>query len=428
MKVYIIGIGPGSRAGLTLEALGAIEESQILIGAKRMTEGFEEGKEVYNSYRPGEIGEFIRNYPKEGPLAVLLSGDTGFYSGAGGILEEFDRVREGDLLTQSGGGLAEEKNLLARDGREIRLCLLPGLSSLAVFCARLGIGYEDVKLLSLHGRNANAIGYIKNHKKVFMLLSSQEDIYKIAARLEYYGMTYVKIHIGSRLGYEDERLLTCSVNELLPENKGKIPEIDKLSVALFENPKADERIIKALADEDFIRGRVPMTKAEVRSLSISKLSLMPDSVLYDIGAGSGSVSIEAAGYLPEGRVYAIERNAEAAELIEANIRKFAADNVSLIRGEAPEALKLPEKPSHAFIGGSGGNLREIIRALWQKNKDIRIVINAVSLETIALLTDFLREEAIEAEVLCVNTARAKSIGEYHLMQAMNPVYIFAFTK
>ena len=117
-----------------------------------------------------------------------------------------------------------------------------------------------------------------------------------------------------------------------------------------------------MRDEWFIRGEVPMTKAEVRAVSISKLELKPDSVLYDIGAGTGSVSIEAACQMNSGSVYAVEQKPEAVELIEANIRKFGASGVHIVTGTAPEALAKLPCPTHAFIGGSSGNMAGLLDA------------------------------------------------------------------
>lgn len=186
-----------------------------------------------------------------------------------------------------------------------------------------------------------------------------------------------------------------------------------------------------MRDEWLIRGDVPMTKSEVRAVSLAKLEMgfsdRETVVLYDVGAGTGSVAVEAAlsGYCR--KVYAIEKKAEAVQLILQNVEKFhVKKQVQVVEGEAPYAWEALEMPTHAFLGGTGGNMKEILQRLLDKNPEIRIVINAVTLETMAEVTDFLRESRIEAEICQLSVTKAKKMGQYHLMQGQNPVYIVAF--
>lgn len=175
-----------------------------------------------------------------------------------------------------------------------------------------------------------------------------------------------------------------------------------------------------------------MTKSEVRAVSLSKLELCffrgeKKAVLYDVGAGTGSVAVEAAlsGYCKT--VYAIEKKTEAVELTWKNVKKFhVEDRVQVVEGEAPVAWEGLEMPTHAFLGGTGGNMKDILAQLLSKNPRIRVVINAVTLETLAEITDFLKESGIEAEICQLTVAKAKKMGRYHLMQGQNPVYIVAF--
>lgn len=167
-----------------------------------------------------------------------------------------------------------------------------------------------------------------------------------------------------------------------------------------------------------------MTKSEIRSLSVAKLQLPRDAVVYDVGAGTGSVTIEMALQAVDGMVYAIERNEEACVLVEQNKRKFGTPNIEVICGLAPEAMEGLPAPTHAFIGGSAGNLKEIIQCLLDKNPKIRLVINTVTLETIGEVTDCLKElPLIEEEIISVSVARARTLGKYHLMMGQNPIYI-----
>ena len=184
-----------------------------------------------------------------------------------------------------------------------------------------------------------------------------------------------------------------------------------------------------IADGSFIRGKAPMTKEEVRSISLSKLALQTGSIVYDIGAGTGSVSVECARAARDGKVYAIEKNPEALGLIEENKRRHRAWNIEAIAGEAPKALEGLEPPTHAFIGGSGGNLKEILGLLWQKSPKMRVVINAISLETIKEVAELLEEHEFQhQEIVQVSVAKAKKLGRHHLMAGQNPVYVVTLQK
>ena len=174
----------------------------------------------------------------------------------------------------------------------------------------------------------------------------------------------------------------------------------------------------------FIRGKVPMTKEEVREVAICKLHLTENSVVYDIGSGTGSIAVEAAARSAKLHVFAVEQKEEAVALIEQNRAKFHLKKITVVHGKAPDALKELPVPTHAFIGGSSGNLHEIINVLREKNPHIRIVITAISLETVSEITALLKEtEVTQSEVVALQVSRAKAVGNYHLMQAENPVYL-----
>lgn len=201
---------------------------------------------------------------------------------------------------------------------------------------------------------------------------------------------------------------------------------DPLSVLLVENPDhGSAPVTHGLPDEAFLRDEVPMTKSEVRSVSLSKLMLTKNAVVWDVGAGSGSVTVECALLASGGRVYAVEMKEKALALLEKNVEKFRLRNVTVVPGAAPEALEPLPAPTHAFIGGSSGSLRPIIDLLLRKNPEVRIVANAVTLETAAELTSILKESTF-SEVTELNVSRARRLGRYDLMTAQNPVYIYTF--
>ena len=399
MHIYLIGIGMGNPESLTIEAGKAIRDADVLIGAARMTEPFREEKKVYHDYKAEEIVKVLQVQESTSKIAILMSGDVGFYSGAKKLIKAIEK---------------------ASFYKESEFTVLPGISSVVSFCAKLHMSWDDVKLVSVHGREANLVGYVRRFPKVFVLMYGREQLSDFGERLQEYDMGYVKIHVGQKLSYPDESVFT-----IIPDEIGDIPNIDPLYVVLIENDKACDDSLYGISDDEFIRTKIPMTKSDVRTLSIAKLRLKPDSVLFDIGAGTGSISIEASRKLIDGRVYAIERKTEAIELINKNIRKFAADNVSPVEGKAPLVLKKLPVPTHAFIGGSGGNMEKIIDFLLAENPDIRIVINATALNTIGEVSEIIRKREWEADITSVSIAKSREIGGYQMMTAQNPVYIIA---
>ena len=389
--VNVIGIGMGGD-GLTLTAKQRIDSSDLVIGAKRMVESVAYGKDILEEYRSDEIIEYLRKNPNYRNISVLMSGDIGFYSGAKKLLDKLDRD-EFDVHTE------------------------PGISSAVYLCSKIGTSWQDVYMTSAHGREANLVGLSRIHPKVFTLLSEEDSVHEMAKRFIEYDM-HVIITVGQDFGYDTESIFTGTPEEILSHGFGK------LCVALICNDFPVTSNAISIPDEEFTRGDAPMTKSEVRALSVAKLKLSDDSVIYDIGAGTGSVSIEMALVAVNGKVYAIEKEDPAADLIEVNKLKFKTPNVQVIRGLAPEAMSDLPVPTHAFIGGSSGNLKDIVGCLLEKNPDIRIVINSVTIETLEETTQVIREFGlVEEEITCINVSKARKLGKYHLMTAQNPVYI-----
>lgn len=392
--VSLVGIGMGSGAGMTLEARAAVKDAELLVGASRMLEAAGCADiPSFCAYEPQKIADYIAAHPEYRRVAVLLSGDIGFYSGAKRLYE-------------------------AMEGQDWEIRSICGISSVVYFCSRLRMSWEDVCLKSAHGRRANLPGAVRTHRKTFTLLGGKDGVGNLCRELEEYGLSQVQIHVGERLGYEEERIVSGTPGEL------EDGVYDGLCVALIENPQAADDGRACIDDEEFIRGKAPMTKSEVRCLSAAKLHLPSDAVVYDVGAGTGSVSIEMALQAPDGVVYAIERSGEACGLIEQNKRKFGTPNVQVVEGLAPEAMEELPVPTHAFIGGSAGNLKQILECLLAKNPQIRVVINTVTLETVGEVMQCLKElPLIEEEILSVSTARSRRLGSYHLMTGQNPIYI-----
>ena len=187
-------------------------------------------------------------------------------------------------------------------------------------------------------------------------------------------------------------------------------------------------IVPGISDDKFIRlEHVPMTKEEVRVISLCKLKPVQDGIIYDIGAGTGSVSVECARLCPKGTVYALEQKENACRAIALNKEKFRLKNLEIIQGTAPQGLRELPSPTHVFIGGTGGHLQEIYDALAEKKTEIRVVLTAVTLETVSEMTILAQKEHLEPEIVQISVSKAKEMGDYHLMMGQNPVTIFSFT-
>lgn len=396
LELAVIGIGIGSREGMTGEALDVLSRAEVIFGASRMLEsiGFAE-KEKVCGYRSEEIKEYLSRHPFVKRAAIVFSGDIGFYSGSRRICEDF---------------------------AEYSPRLICGVSSVSYFAAKLQMPWQDIKLCSRHGRSCNLTAHIRREKKVFSLFGKSAEVREVACQLQDFGMVDITFYIGINLGYRNEKILKGFPKDFLHFKE------EGLCVGIFENPEPEEIITPGLPDKSFLRGKVPMTKEEVRAVALCKLRLAKNSVVYDIGAGTGSVAIECARLLPDGMVCAIEKKEEALTLLSENKKHFGAEQLKIIAGEAPEALENLPSPTHAFIGGSGGKLREILKLLLEKNETIRVVVTTVTMETQAELTTVLKHLPVEdVEVITAAVSRADAAGPYHLWQAMNPVTIFSFT-
>lgn len=184
-------------------------------------------------------------------------------------------------------------------------------------------------------------------------------------------------------------------------------------------------------DEAFLRGKVPMTKQEIRILSLVKARIKPDAVIYDIGAGTGSLSIEAARLAPQGMVYALERTPVGVELIQANAAKFMIRNLRTVEAEAPEGLELLPAADTVLIGGSGGRLAEILDAVTPELKaEGRIVLNCITIQTLMQCLEYMRahSEVFAYEAIQVQVSRLRQIGPYDMAKAENPIFIVTCWK
>lgn len=400
LRVNIIGIGPGNPNLLTEEARQAIANSNILIGDKRMLLAFKAvGKKIYDTIKTSSIVAIAAAAdPEKDTIAVLVSGDVGFFSLA--------RTISGKLP----------------NCECIRYC---GISSLVYFAAKIQMSWDDAKIVSMHGRYQNLVAAVAHNKKVFSLTGGENSAQALCAMLCEHGLGKVKVYVGENLSYPEEKITEGTAETIA---KLKFPSLSVMMI-LNANPCLLAAGVHGLPDEFFLRSKVPMTKQEVRSISLSKLRPKTTDLIYDIGAGTGSCSIELALIAKEGHVWAFERNPNAIELLEKNKTLFEIENLEIVPGEALENIKNTPVPNCVFIGGSGGHLCEMLDIIYAKNNSCRVVINAITLETLAEVIAYYKERKdYVLEIVNVFVARSKHLGNYNLMMAQNPVYVMCAVK
>lgn len=400
LRVNIVGIGPGNPELLTGAAIKAIKESNILIGDKRMLAAFAEAdKKIYDTIKTADIVEIAASAnPEKDVLAVLVSGDVGFFS----------------LAKTISGKLPECEC--------VRYC---GISSLVYFAAKLQLSWDDAKIVSMHGRKQNLVATVAENKKVFSLTGGEHTPQMLCAQLCEHGLDDVQVYVGENLSYPEEKITVGTAAEISKQN------FPSLSVMMVINEQAAkyQPVVHGLADELFTRSKVPMTKQEVRSVSMSKLMPKATDKIYDIGAGTGSCSVELALLANKGQVWAFERNPEAVALIHKNKDLFGIENLEVIAGEALENIKNMPAPDCVFVGGSGGDLCEMLDIIYAKNSDCRVVINAITIETLAEVADYYKKhQDYSLEIVNVCVARSRKLGSYNLMMAQNPVYVMTALK
>ena len=410
-EIILAGTGMGSREDLTQEVNRAIENADILLGAQRLIENYQPAWEKKPYYTAAQILPYLKSLQERTLMkervrvVILFSGDSGFYSGCQALYQSI-------------------RQEIRQQGLKASLCILPGISCVSYLAACIGESYQDAAICSIHGKEVpNLMEQIRKNRKLFLLVSKAEELPELGQKMIAAGLQECRITVGYRLSYPEQR-----IERLTPEQCIESRE-QGLAVCLIQNPcPVQPGLTPGKADAEFIRDKVPMTKEEIREVGICKLKLKPGAVVYDIGSGTGSVAAEIAALSASIKVWAMERKAEAVSLIRKNREQFRLDNLEVVEGETPECMgKLPV-PTHVFIGGSNGRMMDILDALYEKNPQLRVVLTAVSLETVSEMKQILdRYPMQEEELVQLQVSRADRLGRYHMMKAENPVWICAFT-
>ena len=336
-----------------------------------------------------------------------------------------------------------------------------------MLAARLQEPWQDWLLVSGHGVSCDVLQYLMQGKKIFMLTGGALTPDVICSQLVQAGLGDLGVYVASDLSCGDgiyvekcaaqrtaaETLETCGGGADSTDIAGEAicrgtasdfahRKFPIMSVMLIDAAPVWRGYAAGIPDAEFIRGKVPMTKQEVRSVILAKLAPCPDDVVWDVGAGTGSVSIELAHYARQ--VWAFEKNRDAVELICANRRKLCAWNLRVVQGAAPEVFcenapgthGNPEDtwkgqpsqcafpaPDKVFIGGSSGNLSGIVRYIAGMSAGVRICVSAVLLETLHETMDVFDELGFETDVVQVAVTRSERVAGKHMMKAGNPVWI-----
>ena len=387
-KFYIIGAGMGAPDSLTGEAAHALAASGAVFATPRLTAVCD--RAAVCPFDQLAAQAIASDAPT---VSVLVSGDVGFFSAAGRLRQQ---------LMQHG---------------EVRLVC--GLSSMQYFCAKLGVSYDDACVRSLHGRVGSILGAVSYHKKTFVLTGGENTAPKVCKTLADAGLGGLTVHLGENLGAKNERIRTWTAEMLAAEACGN------LAVLLIEHPDA-VNAYEPVRDDMLTRAKVPMTKEEVRWVSVSRLAVQPRDTVWDVGAGTGAVTLELARKASDGLVYAVERKPEAVHLLHENREKLGGYNVCIVEGAAPDALEALPAPDCVFVGGSGGAMRRILEIAKQKNPAVRVVVNAIALETLYETQAALAALGFaDIEVTQLSAARGRAVGPYTMMTANNPVFILS---
>lgn len=409
-KVTIIGAGPGNLDLLSRAALDAIDIADVVIGAHRALVGIDVPPDVVRCelVKTADIVAALTDAASWQRAVVVMTGDVGLFSGARRLVEALS----GDA--------------------QVDVRVIPGISSASYLAARLARPWQDWRFASAHGVACDIVAEAERAGELFLVTSGGEDPSRLSGELVQAGFGDARVTVAERLSYPDERITCATASEIAGQT------FDDLNVMLIEfaggvgSPADAARAASSrwpyassgIPDELFIRGDVPMTKQEVRAVALAKLRLTATDTVWDVGAGTGSVSIEAALVARAGSVWAVERNAAGVRLIRENADAFGCGNVHAVPGVAPEALAKLPVPDAVFVGGSAGELPSIVEAALEKNSQVRLCVPCVTVETLTEACALLSGSRFKGFEACqVSAARAEAVGSHHLMKAQNPVFL-----
>jgi precorrin-6Y C5,15-methyltransferase (decarboxylating) len=400
--VHVVGVGNEGAGSLTPRALAIVEKAEVLVGGQRLLDAFPHvpAERVKIGARVDEVLTMVAVRRAASRVVVLATGDPNYY----GITRALLRHVPAEALE-----------------------IVPNVSALQWAFAKAREPWDDAAFLTVHGRTmAGLAEAVRGQRKVCLFTDERNTPAAIARALLDAGLREYRAVLCEDLGGGSEAVTRLSLEELADRGAHALNTLILLAsdTATGETPVAWTPGLP----EDAFDQRKPklglITKREVRVLSLARLALRPDSVLWDIGAGSGSISIEAARLAPRGRVFAIEKNADDVEIVRANVETFRVPHVTVLHAAAPDRLDELPDPDAVFVGGSGGKLREILStAAARLRPGGRVVVNAITLDTLHETVTAFRELRLEHEAILASIARSKPLLGMMSFEALNPVYI-----
>jgi precorrin-6B C5,15-methyltransferase / cobalt-precorrin-6B C5,C15-methyltransferase len=397
LSIKLIGIGDNGKASLLPIYLDWIEQCEMLVGGERHLQFFPEfhGEKVVIKGALSELIERLKN--EEKTIVILASGDPLFY----GI-----------------GSYAAKK----LEGIEI----YPHLSSVQLAFARFGDGWHDAYVTSVHGRSMKGLAQrIDGRDKIALLTDDTNTPNAIAKYLLHFGMDEYRAFVAENLGGSGEKIGWYSLEEMAEAT------FSPLNVVILQKQQNGPRWSHGIDDEQFIQRKPDkglITKKEVRVLSLANLKLQADSIVWDIGTCTGSIAIEAARIARLGEVYAIEKNEGDLENCHQNMVKFRTD-ITAVLGRAPQGLEQFPDPNAIFIGGTGGEMKELLHLCCLRlQEDGSIVLNAATIETLYEANKAFAEEGFDTQITLLHVSRSKPILDMNRFEGLNPVYIITARK
>lgn len=393
MQVNLLALGGGTDATLTRQARHALLQAQCIVGASRLLQQLPEGCTVHqaSATKPQKILEALQESDCT-QAAVVYSGDTGFYSGCRNLIPLLEKEK-------------------------IPYKVYPGISSVQLFAAALHRPWQDWTLVSAHGVQCDAVAAVMQGSPAFFLTGGSLGVPQLCKQLTEAGLGELPVTVGENLSYPDEQIVTGTAAEMAVRSFGP------LCVLLAEAAPQPPKRAPGWPDDWFIRGEVPMTKRFVRAAAVAALGPKTGQTVWDVGAGTGSVSMELAAAVQGAPVYAVECENAALALLEENRKKLHAWNLRIVSGKAPLALKDLPVPDAVFVGGSKGEMEAILSAALEKNAEVRICVSCIALETLQTVLHFCQTRGLQPRVVQLSVSDARSMGRLHLMMAQNPVFL-----
>lgn len=401
-SIHVIGAGIAGQEGFTRQALELISRSELLFGAEALLDLFPDyqGEKIIID-DDSTVAMVSRLQDLEGRAVVLASGDPLFF----GIGRYLLRNLPDELIE-----------------------FLPNVTSVQYAFAKIREPWDDTVFISTHDRGIkDVVDRIVANDKATVLTDSPTTPGKIGRELLSRRRSGYKAFLCENLGTDDEKIRVTDIRGLLELEVAPLNLL--ILIKVYEEDAELYVPTLGIPDEEFVSIKKLITKEEVRVITLAKLKLRHDMCLWDIGAGSGSICIEADHLLPNGRIFAIERNEECRQFIKDNLQKFNTRNVTLIEGDAPACLEELPDPERVFIGGSGGYLWEILDAVDMRlATGGRIVMNAITLDTLTAANEFFGNAGYQVEVVTVNIAKTRPHSNYKMFEAHDPVYVITAVK